>query len=90
MLIAQGRSGWRQQQLLVCCFVQVFEFVTWKPCEKIGLKMFGFFFLFCVYTSKESKEFIFLYTSESAFSAVRFTVPVFLGYIFHNTLELRG
>jgi len=24
LLIAQGRSWWRQQQLLTCCFVQVF------------------------------------------------------------------
>jgi len=38
LLIAQGSSWWRQQQLLTCCFVQVFEFGTWKISEKIGYK----------------------------------------------------
>jgi hypothetical protein len=26
--VSAGSSEWRQQQLLTCCFVQVFEFVT--------------------------------------------------------------
>jgi hypothetical protein len=28
LLIAQGSSGWRQQQLLTGCYFQVFEIVT--------------------------------------------------------------
>ena len=45
-LVAQRRSGRRQQQLLTCCFVQVFEFGTWNTSEKIGYKKFDFLFFF--------------------------------------------
>jgi len=38
LLIAQGSAGWRQQQLMTCCFVQAFEFGTWKLSEKICYK----------------------------------------------------
>jgi len=38
LLIGQGSLGWRQQQLMTCYIVQVFEFGTWNTSEKIGYK----------------------------------------------------
>jgi len=55
-------SGWRQQQMLTCCFVQVSEFVTSNPNEKIGYKNITFFSLFCAYDSTGNKNILFLYT----------------------------
>ena len=44
-----------------------------------------------VFTSVQKVMIFFFYIrDESAFSAVQFTVPVFLGFTFHKTLELRG
>ena len=88
-LIAQGSSGWRQQQLLTCCFVQGFEFGAWNTSEKIGYKKFDFLFFFCVYTWTERKHFLFYMHGESAFPAVQFTVPVILGFTVHKTLDVR-
>jgi hypothetical protein len=37
-LKAQASSGWRQQQLLTCCFVNVFDFGTSNTSVKIGYR----------------------------------------------------
>jgi len=51
--------------------------------------MFEFLLLFCAYAWTESKSFLFYTQGKIALSAVQFTVPVFLGFTFHKTLELR-
>ena len=50
--------------------------------------MFDFLSLFCAYAWTESKGFLFSTHGESALSAAQFTVPVFLNFTFHKTLEL--
>ena len=50
--------------------------------------MLDFLSLFCAYAWTESKDFLFSTHGESALSAVQFTVPVFLDFTFHKTLEL--
>jgi len=42
LLIAQESSGWRQQQLLTCCFVHVFELVLETTVRNLTIKMFDF------------------------------------------------
>jgi len=88
LLIAQESSGWRQQQLLTCCFVQVFEFGTWKPSEKTDYKNVRIFSPYFVFTSQQQVR-TFFSISESAFCAVQFTVSVILGFTFHKTSEFR-
>jgi len=57
--------------------------------RKLAAKMFEFLLLFCAYAWTESKDFTFHMHGQSALSAVQFTVPGFLGFTFHKTLELR-
>ena len=90
LLIAQGCSGWRQQQLLTCCFVQAFEFGTWSTRESWLQKCSTFSSYFVLTPQQKLRTFFSYIRDESAYSAVQFTVPVFLGFIFHKTLELRG
>ena len=88
LLLAQESSGWRQQQLLTCCFVQAFEFDTWKPSEKIDYKNVRIFSSYFVFTPQQQVRYFFS-ISESAFCSLQFTVPVIFGFTFHKTLEFR-
>jgi hypothetical protein len=50
LLIVQGRSWWRQQQLLTCCFDQGFEFGTWKHNELLATQNVRFsLVILCLY-----------------------------------------
>jgi hypothetical protein len=89
LLIAQGSSWWRQQQLLTCCFVQVFELVLENEVRNVATKMLDFsYFLFMPEQSVRTS--CFFKHRGIAFSAVQFTVPVILGFTSYKTLELRG
>jgi hypothetical protein len=89
-LKAQAISGWRQQRLLTCCFVNVFDFGTSNTSAKIGYRNVRFFLLFCTYHSTRKRTFSFLIQGETAFFfAVKFTVPVSLGFTFYKNLGLR-
>jgi hypothetical protein len=57
--------------------------------RKLATKLFDFL-LFCARPEQKVRTFFFYIPGESAFCAVQFTVPVFLGFTFHKTLELRG
>ena len=50
LLIAQGRSGWRQQQLLKCCFVQVLELVLENEVRNVATK-YSTFLIFCLFVN---------------------------------------
>jgi len=90
LLTVQARSWWRQQQLLTCCFVQVFEFGTWKIQWEIGYKNVRHSLpVLCLRLNKKKRNFFFYIRGDSALPAVQFTVPVFLGFTFHKNLELR-
>jgi hypothetical protein len=96
-------SGWGQQQLLTvvlfrvaaaatadCCFAQVFEFGTCKTNKYNWLQKCSTFSCYFVLTLQQKVRNSFFYIrGESVFSAAQFTVPVFLGFTFHKTLDFR-
>ena len=51
--------------------------------------MFELFSCFVLTTQQEVRILFFYIRGESAYSAVQFTVPVFLGFTFHKILEFR-
>jgi len=64
LLLAQGISGWRQQQMLTCCFVQVLNLALESPLGKLATKMFDFSPYFVLTAQQEIKIFFFYIRSE--------------------------